>query len=170
MKRISFNILSFSVIFLCIALHIACKKTVEPPQVTTEEDIHHKGDLADLAYNPMRPDGTIDSSYLPILTWDVDNYDFGTITEGEVIEKKYFFKNTGTAPLVILNATSTCGCTVPEWPKHRIPPDSTGFILVRFKSKSKEGSQNKDVTIFANTIPNHSKINIRGTVQKLNYK
>ena len=63
--------------------------------------------MADLVYNPVRSDGTIDSSYLPILTWESEVYDFGTIFEGDVVTKHYSFTNTGTAPLLILSASST---------------------------------------------------------------
>lgn len=124
--------------------------------------------MADLVYNPVRPDGSIDSSYLPILTWDQDVYDFGSIFEGDVVTRQYTFRNTGTAPLLIINATSTCGCTVPEWPKKPIQPDSTSSIVVKFNSLNKPGAQSKEVTIFANTFPNTSKITIKGKVNTKN--
>jgi len=144
----------------------ACKKEQGHAVKPSDPNYIPKGNLADMAYNPLRSDGSIDSSYLPILKWDENVYDFGTIKEGEVVEKKYTFKNIGTAPLVVLNATSTCGCTIPEWPKAHILPDSTGIVTVRFNSKNKEGAQNKEVTIFANTLPNRSTIHIKGTVEK----
>jgi len=97
---------------------------------------------------------------------DEVEFDYGTIYEGDIVKKDFRFRNTGTAPLLIVNATSTCGCTVPEWPKRPIPPDSTGTILVKFDSKNKEGAQNKEVTIFANTYPNKSTISIKGIVVK----
>lgn len=147
-------------------LFAGCKKESGHAILPSDPNYIPKGNLADMAYNPVRQDGSIDSSYLPIMKWEEDVYDFGTIKEGEVVEKKYRFKNVGTAPLVVLNATSTCGCTIPEWPKNHILPDSIGIVTVRFNSKNKEGAQNKEVTIFANTLPNHSKINIKGTVVK----
>ena len=51
-----------------------------------------KGNIADLAYNPIKKDGTIDSTYLPIIKWDAVVYDFGTIHQGEIVEKNYSFK------------------------------------------------------------------------------
>ena len=159
--------LLYSIIFILPWCLESCKKPT-PTEETTEKNFYSKGILADLAYNPIRQDGTIDSSYLPILKWDEESYDFGTIHQGDVIEKKYIFRNIGTAPLVILNATSTCGCTIPEWPKTHILPDSSDSVLVKFNSKNKEGAQNKEVTIFANTIPNQSKITIKGIVGKTN--
>jgi hypothetical protein len=149
-------------------LLVACKKAEESKEVPKDEDFRPAGDIADLVYNPVRSDGTIDSSYLPILKWDENIFDFGTIFEGDVVEKKFTFSNVGTAPLIIITATSTCGCTVPEWPKTRILPDSSGTVLVKFNSRNKIGAQNKEVTIFANTLPNQSKLTIKGTVKKPN--
>ena len=42
------------------------------------------------------------------------------------------FKNTGKAPLVISGASSSCGCTVPSWPKDPIAPGATGKIEVKY--------------------------------------
>ncbi|MEO6132718.1 MAG: DUF1573 domain-containing protein [Saprospiraceae bacterium] len=166
MKNISqffYDLLFFSALLFIAS---ACKKESWHPSNPSDPDYVSKGTIADLAYNPVRRDGTIDSSYLPILKWDEVVYDFGTIQQGEMVERKYAFKNIGTAPLVILNATSTCGCTIPEWPKNHILPDSTAYVIVRFNSKYKDGAQNKEVTIFANTLPNRSMINIKGMVEK----
>jgi hypothetical protein len=142
----------------------ACKDTSSGSSTTADEDFKPAGGMADLVYNPVKSDGTIDSSYLPILTWKEEVYDFGTIFEGDVVTKDFSFTNTGTAPLLILRATSTCGCTIPEWPKTPIAPDSTSSIKVKFNSLHKAGDQSKEVTIFANTFPNSSKITIKGKV------
>ena len=143
---------------------IACKKAPDTSKEPVDADFSPKGDLGDLVYNPVRSDGTIDSSYLPIITWQAAEFDFGTILEGDIVTRDFVFTNTGTAPLIITNASSTCGCTIPEWPKTPIPPDSTASITVKFNSLDKRGDQNKVVTIFANTFPNTSKITITGKV------
>ncbi len=122
--------------------------------------------MSDLLYNPVRPDGSIDSSYLPILTLEETVFDFGEINEGDIVNHEYSFTNTGTAPLLVLNATSTCGCTVPEWPKDPMAPGGKGSIQVKFDSANKEGDQSKLVTIFANTFPNQSVVTIKGKVVK----
>ncbi len=133
-----------------------------------EDPFQPSGDISDLVYNPVRVDGSIDSSFLPVITWDQTVFDYGVINEGDIVETEFKFTNTGTAPLLIVNATSTCGCTVPEWPDKQILPDSSGKVVVKFDSKNKEGVQNKEVTIFANTYPNRSTITIKGKVEKLN--
>jgi len=168
MKHFSLKHLNYLILFITILLLAGCKKAEESKEAAKDENFKPSGNLADLVYNPVRSDGTIDSSYLPILKWDEVVYDFGTIFEGDVVEKKFTFSNVGTAPLVIITATSTCGCTIPEWPKTHILPDSSGTVLVKFNSKNKLGAQNKEVTIFANTLPNQSKLTVKGTVTKPN--
>ena len=41
-------------------------------------------------------------------------YDFGQVADGEIVVYNYRFKNTGTKPLIITNASATSGCTVLE--------------------------------------------------------
>jgi Protein of unknown function (DUF1573) len=80
-------------------------------------------------------------------------YDFGTIKEGEKTEFSFRFKNTGKNPLVIINATASCGCTVPEKPEQPIKPGEIGFIKAVFNSKGKVGPNNKSITVTSNVLP-----------------
>ena len=91
-------------------------------------------------------------------------FEFGTIQQGDIVEHTYEFTNTGDVPLIIENASASCGCTVPDWPKEPIAPGAQGKINVKFDSKGKSGVQNKQVTIRANTNPNFTKVSLKGTV------
>lgn len=97
-------------------------------------------------------------------------FDYGTITDGEVVNHTFKFKNTGSEPLVISNAKGSCGCTVPQWPREPIAPGATGEIQVKFdsKGKGKEGgsAQSKKVTITANTEPANTYLTVKGTIEK----
>src|SRR4028118_1304797 len=64
-------------------------------------------------------------------------YDFGKITDGEKVEFSFRFKNTGKNPLVVSEASASCGCTVPEKPDEPIRPGETGFIKVAFNSQGR---------------------------------
>ena len=91
---------------------------------------------------------------------------FGDITEGEKVETRFEFTNTGKEPLIISNAKGSCGCTVPKWPKEPIAPGETGELLVSFDSKGKPGSQTKTVTVTANTEPAVTRLTIKAEVAK----
>ncbi|MCP4460654.1 MAG: DUF1573 domain-containing protein [Cytophagales bacterium] len=109
----------------------------------------------------VKPDGPI-----PAFAFENEDHDFGTINDGDIVEKVFKFTNTGDAPLIISNATATCGCTVPKWPKEPIAVGETGEIQVRFNSRNKVGIQNKTVTITANTYPSANKLRIKANVLK----
>lgn len=163
MERLIFMLIAFVVCF-----NAGCKKETPASGAPEETEYKPTGGLGDLVYNPLRADGSLDSSFLPILTLKDTLFDFGNIFEGDIVTKEFFFTNTGTAPLFILKATSSCGCTVPEWPKTPVPPDSTASITVKFNSLHKPGDQTKEVTIFANTFPNQHKVTIKGKVDLTN--
>jgi len=100
----------------------------------------------------------------PVMTFAQTEHDFGTINEGDVVEHKFTFTNTGNKPLVIVSAKGSCGCTVPEWPKEPIAPGEGGEMLVKFNSNGKPNLQNKQVTITANTEAGKEVIKIKAIV------
>ncbi len=94
-----------------------------------------------------------------------------TINYGEVEKGKdngirvFEFTNTGDEPLYIKNAKSSCGCTVPEWPKEPIAPGGKGQIKVQYNMNP--GPISKTITIETNAInkPNGMiPLRIKGTV------
>jgi len=87
----------------------------------------------------------------PGLKFDRLDHDFGVITQGDEVETTFTFKNTGKSELIITNASSTCGCTIPEWPKEPIPPGGGGAIKVKFNSKGKSNKVTKTITLTTNT-------------------
>lgn len=94
-----------------------------------------------------------------------------TINYGEVEKGKdngiriFEFTNTGDAPLVIKNAKSSCGCTVPEWPKEPIAPGGKGQIKVQYNMNP--GPISKTITIETNATNKENgmiPLRIKGTV------
>jgi hypothetical protein len=104
-------------------------------------------------------------SKLPVLALlDSSSYDFGTVQEGEVVEHTFRFRNDGQYPLILSNITSSCGCTTPEWPKEPIATNTTSSIKVRFDTRNKSGPQVKTITVYANTEPAYSELQLKGIV------
>lgn len=87
-------------------------------------------------------------------------YDFGTINQGDVVQYNFRFKNTGSKPLIITSASSTCGCTVPQYPKAPIAPGEEGVLKVVFNSAGKSGKQFKPIFVSANTMPGNFNLKI----------
>ena len=94
-------------------------------------------------------------------------FNFGTINEGDKVERSFKFINTGKKALVISNATASCGCTVPEKPEQPIKPGETGIIKVVFNSQGKEGHQEKTITVTANTFSSFPYLKLVGDVTPL---
>ena len=107
---------------------------------------------------------TIASPDAPVLVFEKEIFDFKQIAHGEKVEHEFKFKNTGKSPLIISNATATCGCTVPEIPKEPILPGKEGVIKVVFNSEGKEGMQDKVVTVTSNANPNIATVHLVGEV------
>lgn len=148
-----------------MGLLISCQPNQSEKQVTgTPAETNN----ADIIRNPVSIDGEVDTVNVARLTFDEPNYQFGEVASGEVVEHVYKFRNTGTVPLVISDARSTCGCTVPEWPRQAIYPGDEGEIQVRFDTKGKAGNQGKPVTITANTYPPTTQISLSGYVRPKN--
>lgn len=101
---------------------------------------------------------------LGVIKFDEEEYDFGTVEAGTIVEHTFKFTNTGEAPLIIQSATASCGCTVPKKPTDPIPVGGVGEIGVRFDSKNKNGVQSPVITIRANTNPNVTRVKLKGTV------
>ena len=101
---------------------------------------------------------------LPIFSFEEEEWNFGPISDGDVVDNDFIFTNTGKAPLIISSAQGSCGCTVPKYSNEPIAPGSTGVISVQFNSKGKVGSQEKTVTLSANTVPNTKILKIRAQV------
>ncbi len=95
---------------------------------------------------------------------DSTAYDFGELTDGQIVEHQFKFTNTGAFPLIINDVRASCGCTIPEWPKEPISPGASDKILVRFNTKGKAGPQSKTVTITANTNPSYTTIQFSAMV------
>ena len=107
----------------------------------------------------------VDPATAPVFSFEKETYDFGEITEGGQVSYDFTFTNTGKSPLIISNASATCGCTVPEYPNQPIAPGEKGTIHVVFNSTGKSGMQNKVVTLTANTTTGSHELHVVGNVK-----
>ena len=96
--------------------------------------------------------------------FEKEEFDFGTIEQGESTTHEFKFINTGSEPLIISKAEGSCGCTVPIFPKEPILKNQSATIKVTFNSTGKFGIQDYTVTISSNAKQNPMIIHIKGTV------
>lgn len=126
------------------ASETAANPTVDNPNVTGETEVP----------NPNAP----------VMTFAEAEHDFGDIKPGDVVKHTFQFTNTGKSPLLIENATASCGCTTPNWTKTPIKPGDKGTIDVQFDSHGKSGIQNKQVSVRANTSPSLTVVTIKANI------
>lgn len=97
-----------------------------------------------------------------------ETHDFGTLKEGPVATHVFEFTNVGNEPLIIQNASASCGCTTPEWPKEPILPGKKGKIVVNYNTQGRVAPFTKDVYIQSNAKNPEGKeryeLHIKGTV------
>lgn len=143
-----------SVLVIALALTSCKDKAVESIETTTETSVVTE------AQTP--------SAQLPVMTFDKTTHDFGTIKEGEAQQTVFTFTNTGSTPLIITNATSSCGCTVPDYPKNTpIAPGDSGQLTVNFNGTGMN-KVTKTIRVEANTASGFENIKIEAFIEANN--
>ena len=100
----------------------------------------------------------------PVIKFAETSHQFGLIEEGGQVNHKFFFENTGKGDLFIKEATATCGCTVPSYPKTPIRTGETSYIRISFNTKEKTGAQKPVVTVYTNARKEPFKLRLEGEV------
>ena len=96
-----------------------------------------------------------------------ETHDFGEIPEGPQAEYFFEFKNVGNEPLIIQNASASCGCTTPDWPKEPILPGKSGKITVHYNTQGRPGPFTKSIFITSNASKENERkeLYIKGSVK-----
>ena len=100
---------------------------------------------------------------LPVMTFAETEFDFGEMEGGTNVEHVFKFTNTGKAPLVIVDAKGSCGCTVPSYSKDPVAPGAEGELLVKFNGSGKN-QVSKTVTVTTNTAKGKETLVIKAFV------
>ena len=105
-----------------------------------------------------------DNPNAPEITFDKMVHDYGTVAYGGDGVCTFKFTNTGKEPLILQQPQSSCGCTVPTWPKEPVLPGATDEIQVTYNTK-KVGPINKTITVRSNAKTNTVVLRITGKVE-----
>ncbi len=99
------------------------------------------------------------------IKFDKETKDFGVIPQGVPASYTFIVTNTGKAPLIISNASASCGCVTPEWTKEVIKPGGKGYVKATYNAAS-PGQFMKTVTITSNAAGRESvTLTIKGEVK-----
>jgi hypothetical protein len=86
------------------------------------------------------------------IVFDSTSYHFGSVRQGQLLNREIYFTNEGPGDLIISLMTA-CECTTLDWSRLPIKPGSKSWIKIIYNSKDKEGPQIVDIDITANTDP-----------------
>jgi hypothetical protein len=90
-------------------------------------------------------------------------YDYGQIEQDSdgiyIIE----FKNLGQDAIIINKVRSSCGCTIPSWPRKPIEQGASGEIEVKYNT-ALAGSFMKSVYVYSSAKNSPVKLTIKGKV------
>ena len=112
----------------------------------------------------QEPVQVVDNPNAPVISFDKLVHDYGTIPFGGNGVCTFKFTNTGKEPLILQQPQSSCGCTVPTWPKEPVLPGASNEIQVTYNTK-KAGPINKTVTVRSNAKNNTVVLRITGKVE-----
>lgn len=103
----------------------------------------------------------------PVLAFDEDGINYGTVYVDEMPETKHdiVFTNTGNQPLVLSNVRACCGTRVTGWPRDPVMPGEKGTISIEFRLAQRPQNISRTVTVTSNNTGSPTQIfRITGTV------
>ena len=98
-------------------------------------------------------------------TLDRTEHDFGQVSRGDTVTTVFRVK-AGDGPVVLLSASTDCGCTRAEFPKRPLRPGDTAQVKVVFAAKDK-GNFYKTVRLHLHAGGREQavELKVRGTVK-----
>ncbi len=99
----------------------------------------------------------------PPLKFTKISHSFGKIKQGVPATYVFTFTNVSGQTVVIEDATASCGCTKPEYPKGVIAKGATNKIKVTFNAEA-TGTFIKEVTVKIANVAQPVVLNVQGEV------
>ena len=160
--------MKYSILFAAALLLAACNRDKAAEAGT--EGMNAAATVTSDAANPVVDNPNVVSENetpdpnAPVMKFAESEFDFGDIKPDSKVRHTFTFTNTGKSPLLIQDATASCGCTTPSWTKEPVAPGAEGKLEVQFDSRGKSGIISKQVAVRANTQPSITTILIKGNV------
>jgi hypothetical protein len=92
-------------------------------------------------------------------------YDFGKIKQGVPVNHEFPFSNLSDKPVVVENATASCGCTTPSWPQAPVAKGKADKITAGFNAAA-PGAFTKNITVKFAGADLPLQVTIKGEVLK----
>jgi len=178
MKKLNFSLI-LSMILLSFMVMQSCnltKKTQkqeainENAPIKEQKAVNNKTEADKSKVKMVRAEDYLKSLPKTTVEFKEKAFDFGTVMEGEIVEHDFTFTNTGNDPLILSKVRSSCGCTVPSWPKVPIAPGKTAVIKAKFNTKRRGrpggAPQHKTIRVSGNFEGGQVILTLKGKVDK----
>jgi hypothetical protein len=84
------------------------------------------------------------------IDFDTRVHDFGLVNEGTALRHLFQVKNNGTAPLVVSEVSTSCGCTAAVLGTKTLPPGGITPLEVTMDSHGARGKGARSITVRSN--------------------
>lgn len=98
-----------------------------------------------------------------VIKMNTETHDFGKIKQNVPVTYYFEITNTSDKPIVVENASASCGCTVPEKPAQPIMPGKSDKLKVVYNAAA-VGPINKDIFIKLAGVTDQKIVHITGEV------
>jgi hypothetical protein len=150
-------ILSIAVLVL-FSFTLNAQVATQERQINTSSDAQQKKPI-EQTENTAQPDNL----NAPEIEFDKLVHDYGTMEQHGDGKCEFKFTNTGKEPLILSNVRSSCGCTVPEWPRQPVLPGQSEVINVKYDTK-RIGMINKSIHVYSNAKTSPVTLKITGKI------
>jgi len=161
MKKVILSIMILSFAVLSASAQTKSDQQVKKPtpQEKMKMDAARKAEMKSGAVN----DAQVNNPNAPVIEFDKLIHDYGELDQHGNGRCEFKFTNGGKEPLILSNVRSSCGCTVPEWPRQPILPGQSEVIKVKYDTK-RIGTINKSVQVYSNAKQKTVVLRIKGKV------
>lgn len=162
MKRV---ILSLAmVVFMAFVLNAQVSTSNQAPQnQNVDKEKMEQERLAKEKAEQEKAAAQANNPNAPIIKFDKMEHDYGTIEMNADGNCEFKFTNEGKEPLILSNVRSSCGCTVPTWPRQPILPGQSEVIKVKYDTK-RVGLISKTITVYSNAKEAQVTLKIKGNI------
>jgi len=98
-----------------------------------------------------------------VIKFSETKHNFGKIKQGVPVTYDFSFTNVSAQPLVIENATASCGCTTPTWPQKPVMKSQSDKVKAGFNAAA-PGPFEKTVFVKVKGIDAPVELKISGEV------
>lgn len=94
----------------------------------------------------------------PKLKFIKEQFDFGVVSEGKIVDYTFEYMNEGTETLEIKDVKTSCGCTAAVVNGKSLKPGEKGTLRVELDTTNRVGRISRNVTVSSNDMVNGQKI------------